>query len=365
MAEKLPSLDKLLDNAFPASVVNSDPVVIKVLSTRVWHDDRFGTVVKKNEENYTLLWDNGKIDTAVSSDIAQNYARAWISKKDDDEWAESSFAVIKEYTEQSTKGENPLRLWLFSDLSDLPAISNAREFKEKPVAFRNGDTWKICRVTKVTKAQKNAIKTNPKSHKYMGDGVPSVGAKSLTWEEFIAARREYNMVFAKCWTRHRKLNPVANGGENKEQVADKEQVAAAVTDKEQAFATVAAVAAAPATTSTVVTAKEHVSAEQVSAAQAAAAKVAAEQVAAAQAAAKQVAAAQAAAAQLVAAHAAVAAVDDNSGKRDIDDNHHNASAKKFKQHSQQDGVVSPGSVEKKNLLLLLLQLVRRRALPQP
>jgi hypothetical protein len=90
----------------------------------------------------------------------------------------------------STKGENPLRLWLFSDLSDLPAVSNARDLKEKPVAFCDGDTWKICRVTKMTKAQKNAIKTNPKSHKYMVDGIPSVGARSLTWEEFMAACRE-------------------------------------------------------------------------------------------------------------------------------------------------------------------------------
>jgi hypothetical protein len=191
-------------------------------------------------------------------------------------------------------------LWLFSDLSDLPAVSNARDFKEKPVAFCNGDTWKICRVTKVTKAQKNATKTNPKSHKYMVDGIPSAGAKSLTWEEFIATRCEYNMVFAKCWTHHRKLNPVANGGENKEQVADKEQfaaavadkeqVAAAVADKEQAVAAVAAVAAASVTNSTVVTAKE-----QVSTAHAAAAQIAAEQVSAA----------QAAAAQVVAAHAMI------------------------------------------------------------
>jgi hypothetical protein len=102
MAEKLPSLDELLDDTFPASVVNLDPVVIKVFSTRVWHDNRFGTIVKKNKENHTLLWDNGKIDTAGSSDIAQNYDRAWISKKHDNEWAERSIAVIKEYTEQST-----------------------------------------------------------------------------------------------------------------------------------------------------------------------------------------------------------------------------------------------------------------------
>jgi hypothetical protein len=72
MTEKLPSLDELIDDAFPVSVMNSDPVVIKVLSTCVWRDDRFGTHVKKKEENYTLLWDNGRFDTAVSSDITQN-----------------------------------------------------------------------------------------------------------------------------------------------------------------------------------------------------------------------------------------------------------------------------------------------------